>query len=199
MTARPPARATAAATVLAPAMAAIVLAGCGIQPEGAPRPIDPPHGPFQVLASRAPAATTTSGAVPEQLFLVKEGMLVAVTRYVDREPAADELVADLLEGPTDPERDAGITNALLGSRVVSEVRLMDGWAVVELAAGIEGTERTDEMLGYAQLVCTLTARPEIRGVTFTRDGQSIAVPRGDGSLSQGPLIAADYAQLLAPQ
>lgn len=176
-----------------------VLASCGIPPESSPRPVDPPRGPFQALASRSPATGTTSGTVPEQLFLVRDGRLVMVTRHVVREPTVDSLMVDLLDGPTASEREAGFTSALLGGRVVAQVRLIDSRAVVELAVVIEGAGRNDEMLGYAQLVCTLTARPEIHGVTFTRDGQPIAVPRDDGSLSVGPLTTADYRQLIAPQ
>lgn len=176
---------------------AAALAGCGVQPEDEPRPILAPRGPFQALGPRTPAPTATVGSTAEQLFLVKDGALVPVTRYVEHEPTVQSLISDLLAGPTEAERDAGITSALLGSRVVSAVRVTDGGAVVELASPIEGTGRNDEMLAYAQLVCTLTARPGISGVTFTQDQQPIGVPRADGSLSQGPLTTADYAHLIA--
>jgi hypothetical protein len=180
------------------AVAIAALAGCGVPPEREPRPIDPPRGPFQALASTPPAATAT-GSIPERLFLVKDGMLVAVTRRVEREPTVDELVADLLNGPTDSEGDAGITSALLGGQVISDVRVDSGRASVELAEPIEGAARTDEVLAYAQLVCTLTARPDVSGVVFTRDRQAVGVPRADGSLSPGPLTAGDYAPLVAPE
>ena len=177
------------------ALVAAVTAGCGVSAEHTPRPIDPPQGPFQALSSPTPAAAP-SGQMVEKLFLVKDGGLVAVTRHVDREPTIDSLVSDLLNGPTDSERDIGVASAL-GGNVVSAVHLSDGLAVVDLATPIEGTGRNDEVLAYAQLVCTLTALPAVTGVTFTRDRQPIGVPRGDGSLSQDPLTTADYTGLIA--
>lgn len=183
--------------ILLPALTVALLAGCGIAAEGAPRGADPPPGPFPALASPTPAAPfiAASGAVAEQLYFVKDGKLVAVTRHVDTMPTVDELITALQTGPTDAERDTGLSSALLRSDVASLI-IDDGQAVVALASPIDGTGRSDEALAYAQLVCTLTARTEISGVSFTRDGQSLAVPRGDGSLSPGPLTAADYATLV---
>jgi hypothetical protein len=179
-------------------LAVAALAGCGVSPERDPRPIDQPKGPFGALAS-SPPAVTASGSVPERLFLVKDGMITAVTRHVEREPTLDELIADLLNGPNESEGDAGMTSALLGGQVVSEVHLDGGQAMVELALPTEGTGRTNDVLAYAQVVCTLTARPDVRGVVFTRDQQAVGVPRADGQLSLGPLTAADYAALVAPR
>ena len=133
----------------------------------------------------------------ERLFLVKDDTLTPVIRHVERQPTTDSLLNDLLAGPTDNERATGITSALQGGNVVAGIHLSGGQAVVELASAMDNTARNDEVLAYAQLVCTLTGRPDVDGVTFTRNGQPIGVPRGDGSLAQGPLTAADYASLLA--
>ncbi len=40
------------------------------------------------------------------------------------------------------------------------------------------------------------AAPRITSVAFTHVGQSMGVPRADGSLSHAPATAADYAGLL---
>jgi hypothetical protein len=170
------------------------VAGCGVTPDERPRAIDPPRGPFQVIASPSPA--TSAGALRETLFLVRDTRLVEVTRRVDTPPTIDNLVAALVAGPTDAERDQGITSTLLGSTLVAAVHAADGRAFVELSAPIEGAARTDEVLAYGQIVCTLTVLAGITGVTFTRDGTAVGVPRADGSLSVGPLTATDYADLV---
>ena len=164
--------------------ASTMLAGCGVTAETAPRPITPPRGFLQTTTSPTPEPTG-SGPVTVQLFLVKDDALVA------------ELLADLLAGPDDSERSAGLSSALQGGDVVSNIHVSDRRAVVELSTTIENAARNDEVLAYAQLVCTLTARADITGVTFTHNGQPIGVPRADGSLTQGPLTAADYTTLLA--
>lgn len=183
--------------IVALALASTVLAGCGVTAEATPRPITPPRGFLQTSTSPTPEPTG-SGPVTEQLFLVKDGALVPVARHVDHQPSTDDLLADLLRGPDDSEQAEGLGSSLQGGDVVSNVHVSDGRAVVELSATIENAARNDEVLAYAQLVCTLTGRADVTGVTFTHNGQPIGVPRADGSLTQGPLTAADYATLLAP-
>ena len=113
-------------------------------------------------------------------------------------PSTDEVVGDLLAGPDDEESAAGYTSALLGDHIVDAVQVHSGQAMVALTAPVSDAGRNDVVLAYAQLVCTLTALPQISGVTFTSGGAPISVPRGDGSLSLGsvPLTAADYTDLI---
>jgi hypothetical protein len=134
--------------------------------------------------------------VPKTLFLVRDDKLVSVTRRVGGQPTVDELIAALVAGPTNEEREQGVSSALLGSTLVAAVRAADRQAFVELSAPVDTAVRTDVVLAYAQIVCTLTALPAIDGVTFTRDGTAVGVPRADGSLSRGPLTTADYADLV---
>ncbi len=181
------------AVAAAAAAMAGALTGCGVQPQSEPRAATPPPG---AGARTLPSADPGHGALHEKLYLVKDGSLVAVTRRTSTTPTVDEIVTDLLSGPTDAEQADGISSALLGDNLVGPVHVTAGQASVELTAPSDGTVRNDEFLAYAQLVCTLTARPQINSVVFTRAGQPIAVPRADGSLSSGPLTAADYADLL---
>lgn len=186
-------RVPAALTVAA---AALVLAGCGVPAERSAREVTPPPGPYQAVVSSAPTPAQI-GAVSEKLFLVKGDKLVAVSRRVPVTPSIDTLVRDLLAGPTDDERDQGLTSALAGANVLSGVHLSGRQAVVEVGSGLAGAGRNDEVMAFAQVVCTLASRPEITGVSFTRDGRRIDIPRADGSLTQGPLGVADYSNLIA--
>lgn len=180
------------------ALMALAVSGCGVTIESHPRGVEPPPGPFAGLMSAQPSApaTAASGSVDEMLYFVRDGKLVAVTRHVDSAASVDEAVATLQAGPTEAERGAGLTTALAGTDVVTGITVTGDQASIALTAAVEGGSRADETLAYAQLVCTLTARSDIRSVVFTSDGQPIGVPRGDGSLSQVPLTAADYGMLL---
>jgi spore germination protein GerM len=185
--------------VLAAVVGALVstaLAGCGIPTDDAPRGIVPPRGPFQGLA---PAESTTSGrgTVAEQLYLVKDDKIVSVVRWLPAAPTIDTQLADLLAGPTDPEQDAGLTSALTGTNIIADVSLDDGAATVDVG-DLADTNRNDQVLAFAQIVCTLTTRSDVTNVSFLKAGQRLSVPRADGSLSQGPLTAADYASLITP-
>lgn len=177
---------------------ATAVTGCGVQTENVPREVNPPSGVSHAWATETPPEPGPSaGAVRERLFFVRDGELVAVTRNVDAQPSVDELVDDLLAGPTDGEQHVGLTSALLGNDIVVGVQVSDGRATVELTAALDEGGRTDQILGFAQIVCTLTAKAGITAVSFTRGGQIVGVPRADGSLSDAPATAADYASLLA--
>lgn len=177
---------------------AAAVTGCGVQADEVPREVNPPNGVSHAWATETPPDPGPgAGAVPELLYFVRDGELVFVTRNVDAQPSVDEIVDDLLAGPTDAEQRDGLTSSLLGNDIVVGVQLSDGRATVELTAASDESGRTDQILAFAQIVCTLTAKPDITSVTFTRGGQPVGVPRADGSLSEAPATAADYASLLA--
>ncbi|MEV6968314.1 GerMN domain-containing protein [Hamadaea sp. NPDC051192] len=179
-------------------VAGVGVTGCGVPAESEPRSVSPPPGPFAGLSSPVPSApaTTATGRLTEMLYFVLDGKLIPVTRRVDAQPTVDELINALQVGPTKTERDTGLSTALGGTNVVAAFSVAGDRVELTLTAPVDGNGRADEALGYAQLVCTLTARGDIHGVVFTRDGHPVGVPRGDGSLSEGPLTAADYSMLL---
>lgn len=183
-------------TAVVGALVATALGGCGIPADDAPRAIVPPPGPFQGLAP-VESTVTGRGTVAEQLYLVKDDKLVSVVRWLPAAPTIDTHVADLLAGPTDPEQDADLTSALTGTTIIADVSLNDGAATVDVG-DLADTGRNDQVLAFAQIVCTLTTRPDVTSVSFLQDGQRLGVPRADGSLSRGPLTATDYASLITP-
>lgn len=160
--------------------------------------MDPPNGVSHAWPTQTPLDPAPStGAVPARLYMVRDGELVAVIRHADTHPGVGELVDNLLAGPTDTEQSKGLTSALLGNDIVVGVRLNDGRATVELTDTLDETGRSDQILAFAQIVCTLAAKPGVTAVSFTQDGQPVGVPRADGSLSESPATAADYASLLS--
>ncbi|SCG46476.1 Sporulation and spore germination [Micromonospora echinaurantiaca] len=183
----------------AAALAALVvlLAGCGVPVEDAPRTVPAPRGPFPSAASGE--ATSPAGRVAEVLCFVRDDRLVPVERRLDAAPTADAQLAHLLAGPSAAERDRGLTSSLPGAVGGATVRVADTRAEVEVDAVDDEAGRSDEMLAFGQLVCTLTARADVETVSFLRRGQPLGVPRADGSLSRQPLSAADYTDLITPR
>jgi hypothetical protein len=178
--------------VLAAAVA-ILATACGIPVDGEPRAVSPPPGPAQALASPAPDVEP-SGPNVETLYLVMDDSIVAVDRGTTTLPTAQTAVDDLVAGPTDAERSAGYASAVPTGTVINNVRVEDGIAVVDLGPGLENAARQD--LAFGQIVCTLDARSDVDGVSFTHDGQSIGVPDGEGVVTRDPLTTADYEGLL---
>ncbi|UWZ59680.1 GerMN domain-containing protein [Dactylosporangium aurantiacum] len=173
-----------------------VAAGCGVPTENSPRPI--PAGSRPSPPSTMQTASPANGVPVELLCLVRDAGLVAVHRPAERMPAIDEQLRHLLSGPTATEREAGYTSALTGITVTGMVELRAGDATVEIGSRSDGVGRSDEVLAYGQIVCTLTSRADVDTVSFLHDGQPLRVPRADASLSDGRLTGADYANLVLP-
>ncbi|MEV2239256.1 GerMN domain-containing protein [Micromonospora sp. NPDC049891] len=180
------------------AAALVLLGACGVPAEDRPRAVTPPPVPFPSTATAAPTAAET-GAVTEMLYFASDDRLVPVIRRVDQVPAVDAQLRGLLAGPTPAERDDGLTSALPGAFTSAVVELVDGVARVTVVLTAVDTGRSDGRLAYGQIVCTLSARTDVNAVLFLEGGAPLSVPRADGSLSSGPLIAADYAVLINPR
>ncbi|WP_327004118.1 GerMN domain-containing protein [Dactylosporangium sp. NBC_01737] len=119
---------------------------------------------------------------------------MAVERRVGSTADVAALLGDLVAGPTDAERDEGLSSALTGTDLIAGVRLVAGTAEVSFRPQAGG--RTDDILAIGQIVCTLDARTDVDTVRFLLDGQVLKVPRADGSLTELPLTSADYRALI---
>jgi spore germination protein GerM len=191
-----PRGAVALAARAAAALALAATAACGVPAETAPRAIESPV--VLPLPASPPPTQQAAGPASQRLCLTREARLVEVTRPLSGQASVQETVRDLLAGPTEAESGAGLNTALGGTPLVTGVRLEDGVAVVGLRSDTAGSSRADDVLALGQVVCTLTARGDVQGVVFERDGERVAVPRGDGSLATGPLRRGDFDQLRAP-
>lgn len=113
-----------------------------------------------------------------------------VTRQVPTARPSDTLDA-LLAAPSDGDIAAGLATSLVG--LTAAVRQSGRIAVVDL--GELPPAATDEVQApYAQIVYTLTALEGIDAVRFTLDGDPVAVPQGDGSLTEIPVGRASYPE-----
>jgi len=183
-------------------IAAVLLAGsllgaCGVPPQDDPHKIDLPRQPLtNAHADAADAAAT--GEVAEVLCLVRDNRLVQTVRRINAPPSVQQQAEHLVAGPTEAERNNGLTSALTGISLRVEVPRGSFEAQVDIAEADEASARSDEMIAYAQIVCTLTSRGDVGSVVFTRANERLEVPRADGSLSQGSLSGSDYADLIMP-
>ena len=169
------------------------VTACGVGVESTPRPLDRNARPFQAAVTQAsPAPTGTGRAV---VYLARDQVLVAVLRRVPTPPTPADVLAALAAGPNSREQDAGFVSAVPLKAKVSDRSRVPGILVVEVPTVDTASTRTDEVLGYGQMVVTLASLPEVAGVRFVRNGRAIGVPRGDGSLFDGALTRRDYAEL----
>lgn len=177
---------------LAVAALLVLLAGCGVPTDDGPRAVEAPYGPFPTPGT---AVSDPAGRFTEALYFVRDDRLVLVRRRLDLLPTVNQHLQHLLAGPNEAERAEGLATALFGAVTVAGIRITGTRAEVHVPSVADGAGRSDEVFAFGQIVCTLTARPEVDAVSFLRDGEPLGVPRADGSLSEGPLTAADYAEL----
>ncbi|GAA2631654.1 hypothetical protein Adu01nite_27200 [Paractinoplanes durhamensis] len=172
--------------------AVLLLGGCGVPVDSEPRDLTAPALPF---GSSGPARDQLGTAV-ERLYLVRDGELSRVIRQVPAPRTPAQMVQDLLAGPTAKEHEDGLSSAL-STMQVEGITVVQRRAVIAIGETAGQGARSDEILAYGQIVCTLTSQgAEVGTVAFTSDGRQLGVPRGDGSLSADPLTIADYAGLI---
>lgn len=176
-------------------LAACLLTGaCGVPVDETPRDLGRPR---PASGSNTPAPDGFGSAI-ERLYLVRDGSLVRAVRRVAAPPTPQQMLDGLLAGPTTAEQQDGLSSALSTMRIEG-MTVIQRRATAAISEPLEQAVRSDEILAYGQIVCTLTSQgAEVGTVSFTRAGRPLGVPRGDGSLSTQPLTIADYASLLGP-
>jgi hypothetical protein len=186
----------AAAWLTGLAGTACLVTACGVPADDTARALDPAAAPYRVVTrEHVPPPAGSHRAV---IFLVRDDALVPVPRRIQVEPTAEHVLRALSAGPTPQERTQGLRSALPiegDPRVVSETQQV---VTLSLPATSEASNRSDAVLGFAQVVLTLTALPDVSGVAFETDGRPLQVPRADGSVSSEPLGRLDYRDLIDP-
>lgn len=169
-----------------------LLAACGVPAEHQARQLDAGAATYRAVTREAPQPPV--GTQPVAVFLVRDNGLVSVQRRIAGEPTPERLLAVLEGGPSDVERAGGFTSGLSVGTQVTVTGNARGLLTLSLRDTADS--RSDAVLGYGQLVLTLTQLPSVAGVRFEKAGQALQVPRADGSLSDAPLTGLDYRPLL---
>ncbi|MCH2433667.1 MAG: hypothetical protein MK184_06400 [Acidimicrobiales bacterium] len=199
---------TAGVRIASVALAAALLAGCGIPLDAEPRDLS--AGLSDVLLP--PASTTTEAPAPTelvQIYLARATiddrvLLEAVSREISADGSVNVILDRVFAGPTPSEQEAELISPFAeGSTVIGTV-LTGTLLEIHLDSldGFPQDDSTSNRLAYAMLVCTaseLIIGAEIDSVRIlvTRDGelQPINIPVSDGDPpSEGePVDCGSYA------
>ncbi|MFF8838628.1 hypothetical protein [Streptomyces sp. NPDC015130] len=153
---------TAGTGVLAAAAVTALVTGCGIRTTSVP--VDAGAAPSRVPCSVTGENTSASAAqgVPVRVFLLCGSQLDAVDRRAplpeekaggDPVVTAKGLLAQLLDDPSDDERQAGFTSAVRGPLAVGAGRKGDPAGTLRLSRQPEDLTP----VALSQLVCTFSA------------------------------------------
>ncbi|WP_433169182.1 GerMN domain-containing protein [Kribbella sp. CA-247076] len=166
------------------------LVACGVRPQEHPQPVDGIGSP-PVSATPSSGGQTEAALSNGVIYLLRADRLTAVRR--NGRTLQDQLAA-LLAGPTDPEQEAGLRSALPSTGGAGSVRTEGTVAVVDVPGEFKALEGTEQVLGVAQLVYTLTdGSGRHTAVRLRHDGMDLAAPTATGQLVNRPVGRADYA------
>jgi spore germination protein GerM len=174
---------------------ALSAASCGNGQQSQPVKLDPKGVPFGLLA---PATTTTAPApeTPKYPFVVYfEGPdgVVPVIRTSPTPPDPMAVREKLLEGPTNEEAEVRMRTALPKGAIGKVTDPVKNTVTVDLLAPFTQVIGTEQAIALAQIVMSLTLLHGVTKVRFMIDGEPVSVPRGNGTLTRGPVTRADYS------
>ena len=192
--------------VIAVLSLAVALSSCGIDAQSNAHIFDSSQVPFGLTnttpattsasAALGPNVATTAATVSFDVYFIRSGILVAVTRRATVAPSPAELVARLIAGPSPAEVAAGHRSALSAPDIVTHTSESTPVVTVDLARTFSEIPRSDRILALGQITLTLTARSGVTLVQYTIADAPIEVPKANGVVTRDPVTRADYTTLL---
>jgi spore germination protein GerM len=147
----------------------------------------------------APGSSTTAPEAEPHLvsvYLLRgEELAVGEARTAETDAVLAEALRALLDGPTDFEREIGLTSAIPEGTRLLGVELVDGVARVDLSAEIgSGGGSLSMQARVAQLVHTATQFDTVDSVRMLVDGEEVESIGGEGLMVDQPLGRADLEE-----
>jgi hypothetical protein len=164
-------------------LAGLVLAGCGVHPQGRLEPVE------TTPSATSPPPVSPPGMARVQVYFLRDGRLDPVTRSVS-EATVPAALAVLVAGPTPAEAESGLRTAV----TPQPLRVVDlGGATVAIGVtkDFTGVSGNNQLLAVAQVVWTATGAEGVERVRFVLDGEPIEVPT-DRGLSWLPVGRGAY-------
>ncbi len=156
---------------------------------------DPDRVPFDLLAPPEYSATTVVAPTEaDVVYLVRDQRLAPVVRDVlPLDPST--LIDALVKGPTSEETAAGLRSAITDAAVIDHVEQGVDDVTISFSDAFSELAPADQLVAMAQLTYTLTELSGVERVGFLRGDEPLAVPRPDGTVSDGPVTRSDFATL----
>jgi Sporulation and spore germination len=170
----------------------VVVGGCAIQPDSAPRDI-----PEDLQERESPSGTAAGGAArgSDRIYLLAPDGAEQPLRTVQRDTNGDAqtLLTELIGGPNPEELGAGYRSAIPAELALGSVRGPDDGVVqVDVSDALLDLSGGDLTDAVAQIVFTASEIPGAESVLIRVDGATQEWPDGSGAQHRGPLTKYDF-------
>ncbi|HTX62547.1 MAG TPA: GerMN domain-containing protein [Acidimicrobiales bacterium] len=177
----------------------LALGACGIPTQPSATPVSKSQSQLHLPPAKPPVSPCTkSGCVSVDVYFVtRSAHLSPVGRVVPRDAKLATVIRSLLGGPTTQEIAGGITTVLgsgiqlLGATTTSATKA----ATLDFNGDFGTLSGTQEVLGVAQVVYTVSGFMPGAAVTFEIEGVPIEVPVETGLLVATGVHESQYASL----
>lgn len=171
----------------------VVATACGIPIQSEPELLT-----IEVEAPPSIEEPTLEDLTAVSMYLVRDEGLVHVTRDLSSSVDLEGVIASLLEGVTPPEERSSLRTSIPAGTKVWESTTEGSLLRLNLSGEFAAVGGEEELLAVAQIVLTATSFEGIESVAFELDGVPTDVPVASGALSQQPVTAEHYSELLDP-
>lgn len=161
-------------------------AGCGIRPDPEPRAIDADP----VIDPNAGSGSAATGA--ERIYLVAPGeqrLLRSVSRTAR---SAENLIETLLEGPNEAEIEAHWATQIPAATTLLSSDQQGSILYLDLTSDLTSLPAQVQPQALAQLVYTAAEVDGVEAIQITIDGESRALPTGNGQSTTSLLRTYDF-------
>ncbi|GAW52251.1 MULTISPECIES: GerMN domain-containing protein [unclassified Nocardioides] len=186
--------------------AVLVMASCGLPGDGHAQRVDDDDVPYRLLDSAVPAPSVsgdggTSNSTPLVFWLRDDDRLIPTAADAScRERSQDSVervLGELGAGPRDDARAAGRSTAIPPGTVLDLVSIQDGTATVEVEVDPATPISADRLpAAVGQIVMSAASAPGVQSVLLVNADGPVSVPLPGGALTDRPVTAEDYADLL---
>ena len=181
---------------------AVAASACGIPADDGPRAITDDGAPDDLETEIE--VDGGQAAMVDLYFTRFDGerdTLVAVPREVPTAgssvPAPATVLDALFAGatPADTTDFGAATKIPDATALASQPELAGRVLTIDLNDASSRVQNEGALLAFGQMVCTAEALSGVDGVRFTREGERLDAPNGDGEATTRPLTCADYEAL----
>jgi len=181
------------AVAAAVAFAAVSIAACGIPLDAQPETID-----VEAVDSPENGGPVLGDLSSVSMYLIRDEVLVPVTRDLPSPPSPEGALGSLLDGVTEPEQRANLRTAIPPGTSVIDITADGRVLLVDLSREFASVGGEEEILAVAQIVLTATSIQGVDLVALHLEGLPTNAPVASGALSDDPVGASDYESLVAP-